>query len=283
MNIQATEHVSYHHIAVGYVRGKWNNTKCGVSSTLMAKSCHDLDLITWLKGDVSPSRVSSFGSLMYFKEEMAPEKSGTRCLIDCPIEETCLYSAKKHYIDHPERWGAYVWHGLEHIENPTTKDKIDYLKGDTPYGRCVWKCENNVVDHQSVMIEFQDGATATLNMIGGVSRPMRQIHIIGTRGEIQGTLDDDFFVIRHIDPSPGKEYREERIDLNVGGDMTGAFGDHGGGDLRLVEDFVNVLRGENPSQSCTSIDDSIKGHLVGFLADKSREEHGTPQPCEIHL
>ena len=136
----------------------------------------------------------------------------------------------------------------------------------------MWKCDNDVVDHQSVVAEFDDGCTATLNMIGGSSKPTRSIHLVGTRGEIQGVLEDSTFTIRHIDPRPGHEYDEEVVDLRVKGDMTGAFGGHGGGDLRLVEDFLKVVRGEAPSLSTTSIEDSVTGHLLGFCADRSRRE-----------
>ena len=273
INIQATEHVSYHHVAVGYVRGKWNKRSSCNSTMLMAKSCHDLDLIAWMKSGIAPVCVTSFGSNFQFQADKAPKGAGTRCLVDCPIESECLYSARKHYVDHPKRWSFYVWDSIEHIEEPTIDDKIESLKGDNPYGRCVWKCDNDVVDHQSVVIEFEDGSTATLNMIGGCSKPSRSLHLIGTRGEIQGCIEDSRFVIRHIDPRPGHEYSEETVDLNVRGDMAGAFGGHGGGDLRLVADFLRVLRGEEPSISSTGIEDSISGHLIGFCADRSREEH----------
>jgi hypothetical protein len=128
------------------------------------------------------------------------------------------------------------------------------------------------VDHQSVVVEFEDGSTATHNMIGGAARPSRSIHILGTHGEIQGIFEDSKFVVRHIDPRPGHEYSEEVVDLNVGGDMHGAFGGHGGGDLRLVEDFVRLVRGEAPSLSTTTLEDSINGHLIGFCADRAMEE-----------
>jgi hypothetical protein len=130
----------------------------------------------------------------------------------------------------------------------------------------------DVVDHQSVAIEFADGSTATLNMIGGSSKPSRSIHLVGTTGEIQGNLEDSRFAIRHIDPRPGHEYSEEIVDLNVTGDMSGAQGGHAGGDMRLVEDFVRTLSGEPPSISSTNLDDSISGHLMGFLAERAREE-----------
>ena len=273
INIQTVEHVSYHHMSVGFIRGKWNSKeRCG-SSMLLAKCCHDLDLIMWLKSGTRPTHVASFGGRCYFKPENAPQNSGTHCLNNCPIEKECLYSARKHFLDHPARWSFYVWHALEHIENPTLEQKEAYLKEeDNPYSRCVWKCDNDVVDRQSVIINFADGCTVSHNMVGGTSRPMRKLHVIGTKGEIEGVMDESRFQVRHIDTRPDHEYSEKLMDLNIHGDMTGAFGGHGGGDLRLVGDFVDVLQGKTPSISCTSIEDSVNGHLVGFLADKAMEQ-----------
>lgn len=267
LNLQTTEHVSYHHMAVGFIRGKWaSEAACG-SSMLMAKCCHDLDLIAWMKSGIPPVRVNSMGSLMYFKPERAPEGAGERCLVDCAIEKDCLYSARKHYIDHPKRWSFYVWSELEHRDNPTIEEKIELLK-TSPYGRCVWRSENDVVDHQSVVIEFADESTATHNLVGGAAKASRSIHLIGTKGEIEGQLEESTITVRHIDPSPGgSEYKERVIDLRIEGDMHGAFGGHGGGDLRLIRDFCNVLQGAAPSISYTSIEDSISGHLIGFRAD----------------
>lgn len=283
INIQAVEHVSYHHMAVGFVRGKWNSKRKCFSPMLMAKCCHDLDLIAWMKSGVAPMRVASFGSNYQFRPERAPAGAGTRCLVDCPIEADCLYSARKHYIDHPDRWAFYVWDALqqegqapERAAKPytalTLAEKIEWLQTDNPYGRCVWKCDNDVVDHQSVAIEFADGATASLNMVGGAAKPSRSLHLIGTKGEIQGNLEESRFVIRQIDPRPGHEYAEEIVDLRIGGDMTGAFGGHGGGDLRLMADFVRLVRGEQPSISTTTLADSVNGHLIGFCADQAMEE-----------
>lgn len=272
LNVQATEHVSYHHMAVGYVRGKWNRLDRCHSTMLMAKSCHDLDIISWMKSGVAPVKVSSVGGNFQFRPEKAPAGAGTRCLVDCPIEADCLYSAQKHYLDHPERWKFYVWDSIEGIENPTMEDKVASLQGDNPYGRCVWKCDNDVVDHQSVAIEFADGCTATLNMVGGSARPARHLHLIGTKGEIQGCFEDSRFVVRGIDPRAGHEYTERVVELDVSGDMSGALGGHGGGDLRLVRDFLQVLRGVAPSISSTPLKDSLSGHRIGFAADRAREK-----------
>lgn len=274
INVQTNEHVSYHHMGVAYIRGKWRRKDLCGSPILMAKCCHDLDLIMWMKSGVRPTRVGSFGSLMYFRADKAPKHAGTQCLVDCPIEKDCEYSARKNYLDHPRRWRFYVWAGLEHIAEPTDAQREAYLKQpDTIFGRCVWKCDNDVVDHQSVAIEFADGATATHNLVCGTARPLRSIYLLGTHGEIQGTMEDSKFTIRHADPRPGTSgYTEEVVDLKIGGDMTGAFGGHGGGDMRLVEDWVHALMGRKPSIACTTIDDSLNGHLVCFAADQAMTE-----------
>ena len=274
INIQTAEHVSYHHVASCFIRGKWHRKDVCGSSALMAKCCHDLDLLAWFMSGISPEKVVSFGGLHYFCRKYAPENSGEYCLLDCPVEKDCLYSARKHCLDHPDRWAFYVWAGLENIENPTLQQKEEFLKRkDNPYSRCVWKLDNNVVDRQSVLVEFADGVTATHNMVCGTSRPMRKLHIIGSHGEIQGIMDDSKFTVRHIDLRPGHEYSETEIDLNIHGDTTGAFGGHGGGDLRLAADFVSLLEGNKPSISCTTLDDSINGHLIGFCADQSMEQN----------
>ena len=165
-----------------------------------------------------------------------------------------------------------MWRDLEHLDDPTPEQRLELLKNDDRYGRCVWRSDNDVVDHQSVAIEFADGSTATHNLVGGTSRPIRSIHIVGTTGEIQGVFEDSKFVVRQIDPIPGQDYSEDLVDLRVTGDMSGSQGGHGGGDLRLVEDFVSFIRGEPRSISCTTIGDSINGHLVGFRADQSMEK-----------
>jgi hypothetical protein len=133
----------------------------------------------WMKSGVAPLRVSSFGGLSYFTSARAPKGAGTRCIVDCPIEDQCLYSARKHYLDHPQRWSAYVWNELQEIENPTIEQKTELLKTSV-YGRCVWRSDNNVIDHQSVLVEFADGCSATHNLVGGTARPARTIHLLGT-------------------------------------------------------------------------------------------------------
>lgn len=270
ISIQTNEYVSYHHMSTSHVRGKWNNSDRCHSSMLLAKCCHDIDIMMWLMSETKPALVSSFGCNKQFVKENAPVNSGTRCLVDCPLVNDCLYSAKRIYIDHPDRWSFYVWDALEHIENPTIEDKIELLK-TSPYGVCAYKSDNNVVDHQTVSVFFENGATGTHNMVGGTSKGTRTIHITGTKGVIEGDFEEGKFTLSKIDPSPGCEHEDTIFDLKIDNDT------HGGGDLDLVRDFVAYARGVNPSVSCTSIHDSLAGHLVVFLADKSRENNGIPE------
>ncbi len=275
INIQTKENVSYHHLSTSYVRGKWGNSKNCHTSMLLAKCCHDLDLMMWIMGDDKPVSVSSFGSRFQFREENAPENAGTRCLVDCPLVDTCRYSAKRIYLDIPNRWEVYVWRDIEHIKNPTTEDYSESLR-KSPYGRCIYKCDNDVVDHQSVLVNFKSGATGTHNLAGGSSHSIRTIHIIGTKGEIYGEMENKFINVKIINPSLDGDYTEEHIDLNNIPDEG-----HGGGDQGLCEDFVRFIRDDNPTISCTSIHDSVAGHKVIFRADKSRENGGQVMSIDL--
>ena len=284
INIQTTEHVSYHHLSTSYIRGKWANSDKCHTSMLLAKCCHDLDIIMWMMSETKPKQISSFGGKFQFKPENAPKEAGTICMKDCPLVDTCVYSTKRLYIDHPDRWAFYVWDALEGKKNITIEDKIALMKSDNPYARCIYKCDNNVVDHQSVLINFESGATGTHNMVGGSAEPRREIHIIGTKGEIFGNFEESKFTVLKIDPSPDAHNEEcdvEEVDLRVTGDMVGAYGGHGGGDERLAADFVKFIRGEKPSLACTSIFDRVAGHLSVYLADKSRENGGMPMDVKL--
>lgn len=263
VTVNTTERVSYHHMASCFVRGKWNQ-KATSNPMLMAKCCHDLDLIAWMKSGVRPVKVASFGCLMHFRPEYAPDGSGTRCTVDCRIERDCPYSARKHFLEQ-NLWGTYAWHSLEYLGNPTEEDKLKSLSTDNPHGRCVWKCDNDVVDHQSLIAHFADGCVAAHTLTTGTAKPCRTIHLVGTAGEIEGSVEDGKFVIRYPDARPGCEFTETPVDLNVSMDM------HGGGDLRLVGDFLAVVRGEKPSLSTTQLEDSVYGHLIGFAADEAME------------
>ncbi|MBO7743159.1 Gfo/Idh/MocA family oxidoreductase [Paenibacillus sp. MWE-103] len=262
LHIQTEENVDYHHMATAFVRGKFSNKERGGSSFLMQKCCHDLDLITWFQAKVRPINVSSCGGRSYFRESRAPHGSGTRCLTDCAIEESCVYSAKKLYVDYP-LWPVYVWPRYLDGVRLSDEEKLESLRTDNPFGRCVWRCDNDIADHQAVMMEFENGSTAVHNLVGGTAKACRTVHITGSKGEIYGELEEGFYVVRRPDLREGGVYSEQRVDIPVSRDM------HGGGDHRLVEDFVRAVRGDASAQFSTSLEHSIVGHLVGFRADAS--------------
>ncbi len=268
INIQTIENVSYHHIATSFVRGKWGNSEKCHTSMLLAKCCHDMDIMMWLMSPLKPITVSSVGARMQYRSENAPKNSGTYCLDDCPLVDTCQYSAKKLYLEHLGSWEFYVWKELESVENPTMEQRIEVLRR-SDYGRCVYKCDNDVVDHQSVLINFSNGATGTHNMIGGAAAPLRVLKVTGTKGEIYGEFESNVIKFTRIDPDNKNMYIEERLDIKDF-DLDG----HGGGDDNLTADFIKFVAGEKVSVSCTSIYDSVDGHNIIFLADESREANG---------
>lgn len=278
LSIQLTEHVSYHHYAVSFVRGKWaKEYECG-SPLLLQKSCHDIDLMLWLKAK-KPVAVSSFASDYQFIKEKKPEGAGHYCMIDCPkkIEEECWFSSRKNYLEPKVHWANQAWRCLDGQEL-THEACMEKLKDkDNPYARCVWDCEHDVVDNQSVIVQFEDGTSGMFALVGGCAAPERNIHIIGTKGEIKGVFDKSKYVIRKA--APDNKYEETEYDLNITGDMTGEFGGHGGGDLRLMDDFVDNLSGMEPSISCTSLEDSIYSHLTVFRAEKARKNHTIERVC----
>ena len=275
LNIQMSEHVSYHHLTNSYVRGKWANSQISKTSMLLAKSCHDIDLMAWLMSEDKPVSVSSFGAQTQFVPGKAPEGAADRCVRDnCPYLETCNYSSKRIYLDY-ERWTPYVWQQIEGIEDPTYEQKLACLTGDNDYDRCVYKCDNNVVDRQSLLVNFASGATGTHNMIGGTARSVRKIHVIGTLAELEGAMEDGKITIRRVNPSVGCGFDEETLTAieDAGG--------HGGGDELLTRDFIRFVRTGETSISTTAIEDSVYGHLIIFRADKSRENGGKVMPLDF--
>ena len=275
ISIQTVEHVSYHHLSTSYVRGKWANSDVCKTSMLLAKSCHDIDIMMWMMQPARPVRVSSFGGLFQFKPENAPPGAGTRCTVDCPLVDTCRYSSKKLYLEHPNRWECYVWDKLEHLEHPTEADRLASFRAGNPYDRCIYKCDNNVVDHQTVSVLFSTGATGTHNMIGGSAKSQRKIHIVGTKAELEGVFESGRFTVSRIAAGAESGYEEETVDVS-GACEEG----HGGGDDELVADFVRYVRTGGQSVSCTAIENSVAGHRTVFLADRSMANGGEPQTMD---
>lgn len=270
ISIQLCEDVSYHHYATSYVRGKWaNSDECG-TSVMLAKCCHDIDMMTWLMGDAKPETVSSFGSLQYFKKENAPKDSGTRCLLDCKYKDTCNLSAERVYLEIPQKWDFYVW---PELHDAPYEEKYENLKNVSPYGRCAFKCNNNVADHQTVIVKFSNGATGSHNLTAGCAYSQRTVRVIGTKGEISGIFEDNKFTVSYINPHSESDHTDKIIDVS---ERSSASLGHGGGDSALVGDFIKYVRNEKPSVSCTSLADSVAGHLVVFGADESMANGGIP-------
>ena len=271
ISIETCEHVNYHHMAVSYVRGKWRSEKLCYAPMLLAKSCHDIDIMLWMMNETSPLRVASFGSDFQFGTERKPDGAGERCMKDCPYVDSCCFSAKANYLAAP-RWKQYVWKCLESLDEITDEVKAKSLMSDNPYGRCVWDFERDGnVDHQTVIVNFANGATGSFSMIGGSAKSERNIHIVGTKGEIKGTFEDSRYTVRAMQPSTSLGYSEVTYDLNQDGDMIGARGGHGGGDSALVLDFLDYLNGSTPSVSCATLDDSVISHRVVFKAEQARK------------
>ncbi|MCC6423372.1 MAG: Gfo/Idh/MocA family oxidoreductase [Phycisphaerales bacterium] len=263
--LHSTENVSYHHMATAFIRGRWNNRNTSVPM-MLAKCCHDLDLLAWMNSGVPAARVASFGELTQFKPENAPAGSALRCLNGCKIESTCPYSAKTMYIKQG-LWAPYAWETIEHLGDHTEAQKIESLQTDNPYGRCVWHCDNNVVDHQSVIVQFANGVTASHDLLCATSRPCRKMYIVGTLGEIEGDLEDGIIHVRHPRPTPEPAFSDEVIDVNNHGGEVETDG-HGGGDSRLIADFVSTII-DKSTGGLTRIEDSLTGHLIAFAADRA--------------
>lgn len=265
VSIQMTEQVRYNHMATAFVRGSWRNAEDTGSGMLLAKCCHDLDLMTWLAGPHRPTRVSSTGSRAYFHRDRAPEGAGTRCLGDCAIESSCAYSAKRLYVDlglHP----SHAWSTLPPQDRDSREARLKSLQGDNPYGRCVWHSDNTVVDRQVVGVEFDNAAIGSFTLSGTGSGPTRTIMIIGTEGTIEGSLDSGTFTVHRVAAEGDTATTSEQVDVGVTRQL------HGGGDMPLVTDFVAAVRGEATSPSRTTLDDSINGHLLVFAAEQARDE-----------
>ena len=268
VHIETSENVGIAHASNSYIRGKWNSKeKCG-SSMLLAKCCHDLDLLCWLNNKASPVKVASFGGRNFILPEKAPDGAGTRYLVDCPHVNECRYSAKSIYVDN-DRFPWYSWQCLgKPYEEATREEKTQSLKTFNPHGECAFKVQSDLVDHQAVILQFSDGSTATHSMIQGSVRPCRTIRVTGTEGEIEGMIETCVFHVRKYDFA-NADYTERSVDVRK--DIP-ENDHHAGGDEGIIRDFIRMIRKERPSVSCTKIQDSIYGHLCVYKADKSMDE-----------
>lgn len=251
VSIQHNENVSYWHQSHSFVRGHFNNSD-ETSPMILQKCCHDMDIMLWLVGK-DCLRLSSFGSLTHFKSENAPKGAPERCLDGCPVSAECPYYAPKFYLTEDVGW-------------PTSAISIntDYASRKKAlevgqYGRCVYHCNNNVVDHQVVSLEFEDGVTAAFTMCAFTNGNTRSIKIMGTKGEIRGYFEKNEIEIINFGKADKKviNFKESK------------FG-HGGGDDEIVREFVDLVRSEGQKKGRASAEVSVQGSLMAFAAEESR-------------
>ena len=254
VGINLVENVGYYHFAHSFVRGNWRNFNTSAPS-ILAKSCHDMDILYWLVESRSKV-ITSFGDLVHFKSEKAPENSVERCVHGCPGEDTCPYDAKKIYLTSYTGWPVSV------ISMDTSLAARVKALEDGPYGRCVYRCDNNVVDHQIVNVVFENGIFASFTMTAFTSRITRIIYIYGTHGEIFGDLERGLIRISRF----GGE--EEVINVSTSGG-------HSGGDEGVMKEFLKMLRGEK-KEPLTSVEASIESHIMALAAEESRKNMGKP-------
>ena len=269
VHMENSENVGIAHSSNSFIRGKWNSMeKCG-SSMMLAKCCHDLDLLCWLNNSTYPVKTASFGGRDFLVSQKAPEGAGTRCLVDCPHVDSCQYSAKSIYVLN-DKYPWYSWECIDKSYDDISKEeKIESLKTFNPHGECAYKTDSDIVDHQSVIIHFANGSTATHNLLQGTVLARRVLRIVGTKGEIEGSVDfSKFKVYRYNFDTAG--YTEEEIDVRQ---QIAPNDNHAGGDDGIIRDFVNMLRGGETSISCTKIEDSIYGHLCVYMADASMTDN----------
>ncbi|HEY3507082.1 MAG TPA: Gfo/Idh/MocA family oxidoreductase [Actinocatenispora sp.] len=271
MSVQHLEPVGFWHQAHSYVRGNWRREDES-SFMLMSKSCHDIDWLQYVLGE-PPTKVSSFGRLSHFRPENKPAGAADRCL-DCSVESTCPYSAKRFYFDRLVQ-GNTGWPVDVLIEEYTADALGDALRTG-PYGRCVYSCDNDVVDHQVVNMEFASGATGVFTMTAFTEQSDRETKLFGTHGQLTGdgvTIDVyDFLTGTH-----------RTVDPATVGDMT-AGGGHGGGDAGLMDSFVAAVAAGDSARVSSGPRESLTSHLTVFAAERARRNGTVEQvlpPLEL--
>jgi predicted dehydrogenase len=252
------EPVGYWHMAHSYVRGNWRK-ESESSFMLLAKSCHDLDILRWLV-DKPCRQIASFGSLKHFKSENAPAGATHRCIEGCKAEPDCPYSALKLYLDMNRKgWPVSVI-----TEDLSLEGRMKALK-EGPYGRCVYHSDNDVVDHQVVSMRFEEEITVNFTMSAFTPQKgmgMRQTRIMGTKGYLEGDMSG--FTITTFNGNKTEEFLSDQL----GGD---AGSGHGGGDRGIITNFVEAVRQNNPKLLSSTVDVSVESHIMAFKGEESRK------------
>jgi len=260
VNIVHTEGVGNIHMSHSFVRGNWRKT--GESAPMiLAKCCHDTDLLQWLL-DEQCTKVQSFGTRTFFREENAPEGAAKRCTEACPYKDECFYYAPAVYkIDTAE-----VQHFRAIVANKfnPTDDEVDEILKTSPYGRCVYYCDNDVVDHQIVNMQFGENSHATLTM-SAFNKGGRISTFMGTKGELRADMDSQSLIFYDF----ATRETIQNYSADDGFDQSIA-GGHGGGDAGIMQDLYDYIAKDSPSDSISDITVSCLSHLICFASEESR-------------
>ena len=268
MSINHEECVEFVHQSHSFVRGNWGNSERS-SVMLLQKSCHDMDILQWLLGKKC-KKVQSFGSLSYFTAENAPEGAPERCIEGCPVGDTCIYNSVKLYLESDSNWFRSAATKLV----KSTDEDVKKSLMESNYGKCVFHCDNDVVDHQTVNMLFEDDVTVTFTM-NAFNTGGRYINIYGTKGEIRAALKGD---------APIRVYdivSKETEEIPSSG-TDGVLGGHGGGDAGIVRTLYSYMVGEYNGVSVPTIEESCYNHLITFAAEHARNT-GTVVDVEEYI
>ena len=255
VSVQHMEPIQYAHMAHSYVRGNWPLAD-KTTPIILAKSCHDLDIMRWLI-DKPCESIAAEGSLYLFRPENAPKGATERCTDGCPHEAECPYSAIDIYERRKRHLGAF---DLPRKDPALIREKLK----TTNYGRCVFRCENDQCDHYVAIMKFQDGVTASFSMDAFTPWGGRRTRIMGTKGFIEGDMTTfTFYDFRTSHKSVWDQKVSEIPEYKGSG--------HGGGDHLLVRDFLRAVSAQDEKLLSSTIDVSIESHVMGFMAEKSRK------------
>jgi predicted dehydrogenase len=259
VSLQHLEPIGFTHMSHSYVRGNWHNRQAS-TPIILAKSCHDLDILRWLIGKPA-KKIIAMGSRSWFRREHAPAGSTARCTDGCAVEGNCPYSALKIY--YRERGWLSV---LDLPEDPSSHGPLilEKLK-TTNYGRCVYQMDNDQEDHYISNIEFEEGITASFSMEAFTSYEGRRTRVMGTLGDIVGDMNT--FTVTDFLTRQSTVYDSSSM---AAAETSKLSGGHGGGDHRLVRDWIQAVTQKNPALLTSTIDASIESHVMGFMAEKSR-------------
>ena len=264
VSVIAVEAVGNVHQSHSFVRGNWHSE--GESTPmLLQKSCHDMDILQWLIGKPC-KKIQSFGALTYFRPENAPEGAPIRCAEGgCPIADTCPYNCIKLYYDDKENdWfrGAAT-NGISAAAKPTDAEVLQALQ-TTDYGLCVFRANNDVVDHQIVNMEFADQITVSFSM-NAFNAGGRYIRIFGTKGELYANMSDSEITVYTF-----ADRKRFTVPVNEeNSDLSG----HGGGDTGIIRELYDYLNGNYTGYRAADIATSVKNHLLCFAAEESRHKN----------